>query len=153
MLSLYIFKAGRKATLGPAKTVAWIYAKCSLCSPSILYRVGALLAWGTLRPTCLNLYLNIVIQWLSLLVSGAIAQRRLVEKTNSGLVHQEKNIEDFTKKVLKLFSDESLRTELGENGQPIAKQRKQSSRVSQKGFALLQTVRFRMFLCVKQVWK
>ena len=51
-----------------------------------------------------------------LLVSDAIAQRRLVEKTNSGLVHQEKNVEDFTEKVLKLFSDDSLRTELGENG-------------------------------------
>ena len=51
-----------------------------------------------------------------LLVSDAIAQKRLVEKTNSGLVHQEKNVEDFTDKVLKLYADEALRAELGENG-------------------------------------
>ena len=65
-------------------------------------------------------YANKIFQYMSLakplLVSDAIAQRRLVEKTNSGLVHQEKNVEDFTEKVLKLFSDEPLRTVLGENG-------------------------------------
>ena len=52
----------------------------------------------------------------SLLVSDAIAQKRLIERINSGLVHQEKDVEDFSDKVLKLFSDEKLRTELGENG-------------------------------------
>ena len=31
-------------------------------------------------------------------------------------MHQEKNAEDFTDKVLKLFDDETLRNELGENG-------------------------------------
>ena len=31
-------------------------------------------------------------------------------------MHQERNVEDFTGKVLKLFADETLRTELGENG-------------------------------------
>ena len=65
-------------------------------------------------------YANKIFQYMSfakpLLVSDAIAQKRLVEKTNSGLVHQEKNVEDFTDKVLKLYADETLRTELGENG-------------------------------------
>ena len=50
------------------------------------------------------------------LVSDAIAQKNLIEKTKSGLVHQEKNIEDFTNKVLKLYHDEELRKQLGENG-------------------------------------
>jgi glycosyltransferase involved in cell wall biosynthesis len=65
-------------------------------------------------------YANKIFQYMSLakplLVSDAIAQKRLVERTNSGLVHQEKNVEDFTDKVLKLYADETLRTELGENG-------------------------------------
>jgi glycosyltransferase involved in cell wall biosynthesis len=65
-------------------------------------------------------YANKIFQYMSLgkplLVSDAIAQKRLVERTNSGLVHNEKNIEDFTEKVLKLFYDESLQSELGENG-------------------------------------
>lgn len=65
-------------------------------------------------------YANKIFQYMSLakplLVSDAIAQKRLVIKTNSGLVHQERNVEDFTGKVLKLFADETLRTELGENG-------------------------------------
>jgi glycosyltransferase involved in cell wall biosynthesis len=65
-------------------------------------------------------YANKIFQYMSLgkplLVSDAIAQKRLVERTNSGLVHQEKNVNDFSDKILKLFSDESLRSELGENG-------------------------------------
>lgn len=65
-------------------------------------------------------YANKIFQYMSLgkslLVSDAIAQKRLIERTNSGLVHQEKNVEDFSGKILKLFSDEKLRTELGENG-------------------------------------
>jgi glycosyltransferase involved in cell wall biosynthesis len=65
-------------------------------------------------------YANKIFQYMSLakplLVSDAIAQKRLVEKTNSGLMHQEKNVEDFIDKVLKLYADETLRTELGENG-------------------------------------
>lgn len=65
-------------------------------------------------------YANKIFQYMSLgkplLVSDAIAQKRLVERTNSGLVHQEKNVEDFSDKILQLFSDEKLRNELGENG-------------------------------------
>ncbi|SDS21364.1 Glycosyltransferase involved in cell wall bisynthesis [Polaribacter sp. KT25b] len=65
-------------------------------------------------------YANKIFQYMSLakslLVSDAIAQKKLVERTNSGLIHQEKNVEDFTDKVLKLYADEKLRNELGENG-------------------------------------
>ena len=65
-------------------------------------------------------YANKIFQYMSLgkslLVSDAIAQKRLIERINSGLVHQEKDVEDFSDKVLKLFSDEKLRTQLGENG-------------------------------------
>ena len=65
-------------------------------------------------------YANKIFQYMSLakplLVSDAIAQKRLVEKTNSGLVHQEKNSDDFTDKILKLYKDDALRTQLGENG-------------------------------------
>ncbi|MGK0454376.1 MAG: glycosyltransferase involved in cell wall biosynthesis [Paraglaciecola sp.] len=65
-------------------------------------------------------YANKIFQYMSLgkplLVSDAIAQKRLVERTKSGLVHQEKSVDDFTNQVLKLFKDASLRTELGENG-------------------------------------
>ncbi len=70
-------------------------------------------------------YANKIFQYMSLakplLVSDAIAQRRLIEKTNSGLVHQEKNVEDFTEKILKLYSDEPLRSELGENGKKFVR--------------------------------
>ena len=65
-------------------------------------------------------YANKIFQYMSLgkslLVSDAIAQKRLIERINSGLVHQEKDVKDFSDKILKLFSDEKLRTELGENG-------------------------------------
>jgi glycosyltransferase involved in cell wall biosynthesis len=65
-------------------------------------------------------YANKIFQYMSLgkplLVSDAIAQKRLVERTKSGLVHQEKSVDDFTNQLLKLCKDASLRTELGENG-------------------------------------
>lgn len=51
-----------------------------------------------------------------LLVSNAIAQKKLVEKVNAGLVHEQKNSEDFTAKIQILYKDASLRNNLGENG-------------------------------------
>lgn len=50
------------------------------------------------------------------LVSNAIAQRRLVEKTNSGLVHLENDEKDFANKVLELHANEELRKALGNRG-------------------------------------
>lgn len=66
-------------------------------------------------------YANKLFQYMSLgkplLVSDAIAQKKLIESNNCGLVHLEKDVADFSKKILALFHDEDLRTELGENGQ------------------------------------
>ena len=65
-------------------------------------------------------YANKIFQYMSLskpiLVSDAIAQKRLVEKNNTGLVHTERDVKDFTNKVLTLYKNEELRNELGENG-------------------------------------
>ena len=65
-------------------------------------------------------YANKIFQYMSLgkplLVSDAIAQKKLTEKTKSGLVHIEKDVEDFSNKIFILYSDDNLRKELGENG-------------------------------------
>ena len=65
-------------------------------------------------------YANKLFQYMSfskpLLVSNATAQKNLIEKTNSGLVHLEKDIQDFSAKVLELYKDKNLRDRLGSNG-------------------------------------
>jgi len=65
-------------------------------------------------------YANKIFQYMSLgkpiLVSDATAQRRLVEHNNTGLVHKEKDVQDFSDKVLTLYHNEKLRNELGHNG-------------------------------------
>jgi glycosyltransferase involved in cell wall biosynthesis len=70
-------------------------------------------------------YANKIFQYMSfgkpLLVSDATAQKELIEKVNSGLVHQEKNVDDFQHKLLELYHDENLRTTLGKNGQDFVR--------------------------------
>ncbi|QOD60578.1 glycosyltransferase family 4 protein [Polaribacter haliotis] len=70
-------------------------------------------------------YANKIFQYMSLgkplLVSDAIAQKRLIEKANTGLVHTEKDIEDFSNKVLQLYNDKKLRETLGKNGEAFIK--------------------------------
>jgi glycosyltransferase involved in cell wall biosynthesis len=65
-------------------------------------------------------YANKIFQYMSLgkpiLVSDAVAQKRLTEKVGAGLVHKEKDVADFSNKVLALYNNKSLRTKLGENG-------------------------------------
>jgi len=65
-------------------------------------------------------YANKIFQYMSLakplLVSDAIAQKRLVEKHKTGLVFQDRNVKDFVDKMMILYKNESLRKELGENG-------------------------------------
>lgn len=65
-------------------------------------------------------YANKVFQYMSfgkpVLVSNAIAQRKLIEKTKSGLVHKEKDADDFAEKIMYLFAYPKLREELGLNG-------------------------------------
>ena len=43
-------------------------------------------------------------------------KKKIVEKNNTGLVHKEKDVEDFSSKVVRLYKDEELRSELGKNG-------------------------------------
>ena len=65
-------------------------------------------------------YANKLFQYMSfakpVLVSDALAQEKLVEKTKSGLIHKEKDTEDFAEKIMTLYKDPDLREELGENG-------------------------------------
>lgn len=65
-------------------------------------------------------YANKIFQYMSfaipLLVSDATAQKTLVEKVKSGLIHKDRDVSDFTEKTLQLFKDENLRNLLGQNG-------------------------------------
>ena len=65
-------------------------------------------------------YANKIFQYMSfakpLLVSNAIAQKKLVERVGAGLVHKEKDVEDFSNKVLALYKSKPLRDELGNKG-------------------------------------
>ncbi len=65
-------------------------------------------------------YANKIFQYMSfakpLLVSDAIAQKKLIEKANAGLVHEQKNSVDFAVKIQLLYKDTSLRNNLGVNG-------------------------------------
>lgn len=65
-------------------------------------------------------YPNKVFQYMSfskpVLVSNATAQKNIIEKTKGGLIHIEKNANDFKTKVLELYHDKSLRDIFGENG-------------------------------------
>jgi glycosyltransferase involved in cell wall biosynthesis len=71
-------------------------------------------------------YANKLFQYMSfgkpLLVSNAIAQKKLIERVQSGLAHEEQNPKDFADKVLELFSDENLQKELGKNGERFIKE-------------------------------
>lgn len=71
-------------------------------------------------------YANKLFQYMSfgkpVLVSDAIAQKNLIEKTNSGLVHLEKNAQDFADKVLQLYADPALRDCLGRNGKQFVEE-------------------------------
>ncbi|MGG6230570.1 glycosyltransferase family 4 protein [Tenacibaculum sp. SDUM215027] len=68
---------------------------------------------------------NKLFQYMSLgkplLVSDATAQKNIIEKVDAGLVHEEKNIEDFTRKVLTLYKEEQLRERLGKNGEAFVR--------------------------------
>ena len=65
-------------------------------------------------------YANKLFQYMSfgkpVLVSNATAQKNLIEKTKTGLVHLEKDAEDFASKVLQLHANKNLQATLGKNG-------------------------------------
>ena len=71
-------------------------------------------------------YANKLFQYMSfgkpLLVSDAIAQKRLIERVHSGLVHQEQDSKDFSENILRLYTDENLQKELGANGEKFIKE-------------------------------
>ena len=85
-------------------------------------------------------YANKIFQYMSfakpVLVSDAIAQKNLIEKTNSGLVHLEKNAQDFSDKVLQLYNDEALCVRLGQNGQQFVEEEFCWEKTSEKLIAL-----------------
>lgn len=70
-------------------------------------------------------YANKIFQYMSfgkpLLVSNATAQKELVEKYQTGLIHKDRDVLDFTNKVLDLYTNEDLRKQLGDNGQHFVK--------------------------------
>ncbi|CAM1345710.1 glycosyltransferase family 4 protein [Tenacibaculum amylolyticum] len=70
-------------------------------------------------------YANKIFQYMSLakpvLASDAIAQKKLIEKVDSGLIFEDKNIPDFIEKTIELFESEDLRKRLGANGEDFIK--------------------------------
>jgi len=65
-------------------------------------------------------YANKLFQYMSfekpLLVSDAIAQKNLIKRVHSGLVHKEMDPKDFSDKLMTLYSDKALRKDFGRNG-------------------------------------
>lgn len=65
-------------------------------------------------------YANKIFQYMSfakpLLVSNATAQKTLINKIGSGLVHKDRDVNDFVEKTLLLHKNTALRTEMGTKG-------------------------------------
>ncbi|MDD3722612.1 MAG: glycosyltransferase family 4 protein [Lutibacter sp.] len=89
-------------------------------------------------------YANKLFQYMSfgkpVLVSDAIAQKNLIEKTNSGLVHLEKNAQDFSDKVMQLYADNDLRERLGSNGKQFVEEEFCWEKTSEKLIALYENL-------------
>ncbi len=70
-------------------------------------------------------YANKLFQYMSfakpLLVSDATAQKTLIQNIDGGLVHRERDENDFSQKLLELYRDENRRLELGKNGESFVK--------------------------------
>ncbi len=65
-------------------------------------------------------YANKLFQYMAfsrpIVASDALAQKRLLEISGSGLVHKERDAADFAEKCLQLYADEKRRVKLGQNG-------------------------------------
>lgn len=65
-------------------------------------------------------YANKLFQYMSfavpVLASDAKAQKHLIEESNSGLIHKEKDVKDIETKILRLYNDDEFACELGRNG-------------------------------------
>ena len=72
-------------------------------------------------------YANKIFQYMSygkpIVVSDAIAQKDIVEESNSGLIHKEKDVEDYTTKILELYNNKMKSTEYGNNGQKFIEEK------------------------------
>lgn len=91
-------------------------------------------------------YANKLFQYMSfgkpLLVSNAIAQKKLIEEVNSGLIHKEKDANDFAKKILMLYADENLRSKLGENGKYFVENEFNWEKTSKKLIDLYKNIKY-----------
>jgi glycosyltransferase involved in cell wall biosynthesis len=65
-------------------------------------------------------YANKLFQYMSfskpLVVSDATAQKNLIQRTQTGLVHKEKDSNDLAMKIIDLFKDDKKRKRFGKNG-------------------------------------
>ncbi|MCA0933792.1 glycosyltransferase family 4 protein [Lutimonas saemankumensis] len=70
-------------------------------------------------------YANKLFQYMSfgvpVVASDAKAQKHLVERAKSGLIHKEKDIKDLEEKIRQLLKNDDLASELGSNGQKFIK--------------------------------
>ena len=70
-------------------------------------------------------YANKLFQYMSfakpLLVSDAIAQKKLILKINGGLVHKEKDVNDFSNKIIELHNNPEMRVQFGKNAESFVK--------------------------------
>lgn len=72
-------------------------------------------------------YANKLFQYMSygkpLLVSDAIAQKEIIQESKAGLVHLEKDVKDFTMKILDLYRDSKKSKTLGDNGKRFVEEK------------------------------
>ena len=70
-------------------------------------------------------YANKLFQYMSfgkaLLLSNVLAQKELMEKVGSGVVHKEQNAQDFADKLLDLYNNDGLRIEMGKKGEKFVR--------------------------------
>ncbi|UCE92960.1 MAG: glycosyltransferase family 4 protein [Flavobacteriaceae bacterium] len=79
-------------------------------------------------------YANKLFQYMSfgvpVLASDAQAQMHLIEKSHSGLIHRERDTNDIQNKILRLYKNEELARELGQNGKRFIEDKFSWERVS-----------------------
>lgn len=71
-------------------------------------------------------YANKLFQYMSfakpVLVSNATAQKELIENVDGGLVHLDRNVEDFTEKTLQLANNTAWSEQKGKNGKAFVRE-------------------------------
>ncbi len=69
-----------------------------------------------------------------IVASDVLAQRELLERSGSGLIHKAEDAESFAEKCYELYTNETLRKKLGENGKRFLEEEHQLAKV---GLSLL----------------